>query len=93
MHNEVVRIWGLTYTFSFDYSEDEDRFEGYIKLFPCTLRADSPDPSAREGVHDNLYWVPADTLDGYPMLGAEMAIVKKIQLEYYDRCSLESMGN
>jgi hypothetical protein len=59
----------------------------------CTLRADSPDPSAREGVHDNLYWVPADTLDGYPMLGADMAIVKKIQLEYYDRCSLESMGN
>ena len=80
---------------TFDYSEDKDGFKGYIKLFPmlCTLSADSPDPSGREGVHDNLYWVPTDTLDGYPMLGADMATVKKIQLEYYNMCSFELMGN
>ena len=81
--------------FSFDYSKDEDSFEGYIKLFPmlCTLWANSPDSSAREGVHDNLCWVPVNTLDRYSMLGADMVIVKKIQLEYYNMCSLESMRN
>jgi 8-oxo-dGTP pyrophosphatase MutT (NUDIX family) len=78
--------------FSFYYSEDEDGFEGCIKLFPmlCTLRVDSPDPSAREGVHDNLNWVTADTLDQYDMLGADMLIVEKILLEHYDRCSSRS---
>ena len=99
IHEELgaeVEVKGFfMHPFSFDYSKDKDRFEGYIKLFPmlCTLLADSPDPSAKEGVHDNLYWVPADTSDGFPMLGADMAFVKKIQLEYYNRCSFELMGN
>ena len=79
--------------FSFYYSEDEDGFEGCIKLFPmlCTLWVDSPDPSAREGVHDNLNWVTAVTLDQYDMLGADMLIVEKILLEHYDRCSSRSI--
>jgi 8-oxo-dGTP pyrophosphatase MutT (NUDIX family) len=79
--------------FSFYYSEDEDGFEGCIKLLPmiCTLWVDSPDPSAREGVHDNLNWVTADTLDQYDMLGADMLIVEKILLEHYDRCSSRSL--
>ena len=79
--------------FSFYYSEDEDGFEGCIKLFPmlCTLWVDSPDPSAREGVHDNLNWVTAVTLDQYDMLGADMLIVEKILLEHYDRCSSRSL--
>jgi hypothetical protein len=82
--------------FPFDYLEDEDGFEGCIKLFPmiCTLRADSPYPSTREGIHDNLNWVSADTLEEYHMLGADMLIVKKIQLENYDMCSsLDAMEN
>ena len=79
--------------FSFYYSEDEDGFKGCIKLFPmlCTLRVDSPDPIAREGVHDDLNWVTADTLDQYDMLGADMLIVEKILLEHYDRCSSRSI--
>jgi len=46
--------------FSFDYSKDEDGFEGYIKLLPmlCTLRADSPDPSAREGADLHAWRIP-----------------------------------
>ena len=55
--------------YTFDYTNDKDG-EGHIKLYPmiCTLRADSPEPSAREGVHDILEWVSAETLDEYEML-------------------------
>ncbi len=54
-----------------------------------TLRADSPEPSAREGVHEILKWVSADTLDEYDMLKADMQIVRKIQSEYW--CCLALM--
>ena len=80
--------------FPCDYSEDKG--EGCITLFPmiCTLWADSPYPSTREGIHDNLNWVSADALEEYHMLRADMLIVKKIQLEHYDMCiSLDSMEN
>jgi hypothetical protein len=76
--------------FTFDYTNDKDGFEGHIELYPmiCTLRADSPEPSAREGVHDILEWVSAETLDEYEMLRGNMKIVQKIQLEYWSRLSL-----
>ena len=42
--------------FTFNYTKEKDGIEAYIKLYPmlCTLRADSPDPSARDGVHDDF---------------------------------------
>ena len=60
------------YPFFYDYSKDDDGFEVYIKLFPmlCTLGANSPDPSAREGVHDILRWVSVGNMHQYDMLGA-----------------------
>ncbi len=81
--------------FTFDYSKDEDGIEGYIKLYPmlCTLRADSPDPSARDGVHNSISWVSAESLGLYEMLRADIAIVRKIQMDHYSRCFLYSMGN
>ena len=59
-----VEVKGLfMHPFSFDYSEDEDRVEGYIKLYPmvCTLRANSPEPRAKDGVHNTLSWVTAES--------------------------------
>ena len=81
--------------FPFDYSKDEDWVEGYIKLYPmiCTLWADSPDPIARDGVHKSLSWVNADSLGLFDMLRADMQIVRKIQMDYYSRSFLNSMGN
>ena len=81
--------------FPFDYSEDEDGVKGYIKLFPmiCTLRADSPDPIARDGVHNSLFWVNADSLGLFDMLRADMPIVRKIQMDFFSKCFLNSMGN
>ena len=81
--------------FPFDYSEDEDGVEGYIKLFPmiCTLLVDSPDPIARDGVHKTLTWVNADSLGLFDMLRADMPIARKIQMDYYSRSFLNSMGN
>jgi 8-oxo-dGTP diphosphatase len=76
--------------FPFDYySKDEDGVEGYIRLYPmvCTLRADSPDPIARDGVHKTLTWVNADSLGLFDMLRADMPIARKIQMDY------NSMGN
>ena len=87
--------YSCTYPFSYDYSEDDDGFEAYIKLFQmlCTPQANSPDPSAREGVHDILRWVSADVLHQYDMLGADMAIVSKIQMDHFIRCSSRSLEN
>jgi 8-oxo-dGTP diphosphatase len=81
--------------FPFDYSEDEDGVEGYIKLFPmiCTLRADSHDPIARDGVHKTLTWVNADSFGLFDMLRADMPIARKIQMDYHSRSFLNSMGN
>ena len=83
------------YPFSYDYSKDDDGFEAYFKLFPmlCTLQANNPDPSAREGIHDILRWVSANALHQYDMLGADMAIVSKIQMDHFIRCSSRSLEN
>ena len=64
--------------FTFDFTEEEDGIEGCIKFYPmfCTLRADSPDPSARDGVHDSLSWVTADSLGLFDMLRADIPIVR-----------------
>ncbi len=65
-----IKVKGLfMHPFPCDYSEDKDGFEGCIKLFPmiCTLWANSPYPSTREGIHDNLNWVSADALEEYHM--------------------------
>ena len=73
-----VEVKGIfMHPFSFDYSEYEDGFDAEIKLYPmlCTLRANSPEPRAREGVHDILEWVSADILDEYEMLKGDMRIV------------------
>jgi 8-oxo-dGTP pyrophosphatase MutT (NUDIX family) len=64
-----IKVKGLfMHPFPCDYSEDKG--EGCITLFPmiCTLWADSPYPSTREGIHDNLNWVSADALEEYHML-------------------------
>ena len=81
--------------FTFDYTKEEDGIEGYIKLYPllCTLRADSPEPRAKDGVHNTLSWVTTDSLGLFEMLRADIPIVRKIQMDFYSRCSLYSMGN
>jgi hypothetical protein len=63
-------------------------------LYPmlCTLRADSPEPRARDGVHNTLSWVTTDLLGLYEMIRADIIIVRKIQMDYYIRCFLYSMG-
>ncbi len=81
--------------FSFDYSEDEDGVEGYIKFYPmiCTLRADNPEPRAKDGVHNTITWVNADSLGLFEMIRADNIIVRKIQMDFFSKCFLNSMGN
>ena len=81
--------------FTFNYTKEEDGIEGYIKLYPmlCTLRANSPEPSARDGMQNTLSWVTADLLGLFKMLRADIPIVRKIQMDFYSRCSLYSIGN
>jgi len=43
-------------------------------------------------MHKNLYWVPVYKLDEYPMVDTDKAIVRKIEMEYFDRCYLNWMG-
>jgi 8-oxo-dGTP pyrophosphatase MutT (NUDIX family) len=92
---EIVVKGIFMHPFLFDYTEDEDGIDGCIKLHPmvCNLRDDSPDPIAKNGVHNTLSWVTADSLGLFEFLRADIAIARKIQMDYYSRSFLYSMGN
>ena len=69
--------------FTFDYSEVKDGIEGHIKLYPmlCNLRANSPEPRAKDGVHNTLSWVSTDLIGLFDMLRADIVIMRKIQMD------------